>query len=131
MSTIRDILMLKRVDIVSASPDTSVRDVAALMTESNVGCVIVQGRGDQVGIFTERDLLRRVVNGGLDPETTLVGQVMSLPVETCAPGDDVHDCLARLVGRNFRHLAVQEDGNIIGVISFRDLMALLHVHQLV
>jgi len=123
-STIRDILLLKDARVLTADRHATVYDVVELMVESNVGCVIVESEGDPLGIFTERDLLRRVVGAGKNPKSTVVSEVMSSPVEACFPEDDVRDCTAKLICRNFRHLAVAENGKIVGIISLRDLMAL-------
>lgn len=126
MSTVEEILLLKGPDVITIAPGTTVREATHKMAQANVGCVIIQQDGGSAGIFTERNLLRRVVDPGLDPDATQVDDVMSSPVETCSPSDDVRKCVAMLVGQSFRHLAVEDNkGAITGIISFRDLLALV------
>lgn len=124
MSTAEEILLLKGPDVVSTSPDTTVRQAVHKMAESRVGCLIVEQGGLPVGIFTERDLLTRIVDAGKDPDATRVEQVMTSPVATCSPTDSIRKCIRILAGRNFRHLAVEKNDRIVGVISFRDLLTL-------
>lgn len=124
MSTVEEILLLKGPEVLTAGPTTTIRQAAHMMASNNVGClIVVQGNNIQ-GIFTERDLLKRVVAAGLDLDKTRVDAIMSSPVITCSPTDDVRKCVGMLVGRNFRHLVVMDDDQLVGVISFRDLLAL-------
>ncbi len=123
MSTIEEILMVKGPDVVVAPSETSVTQAAKLMAEAKVGSLIVKD-GDAVkGIFTERDLLQRVVARGRDPEATGVSEVMSSPVEECRLTDDTDMVADRLTSRHIRHLAVIEEGALVGMISLRDVMA--------
>ena len=123
MSTIEEILMVKGPDVVVAPSETSVTQAAKLMAEAKVGSLIVKD-GDAVkGIFTERDLLQRVVARGRDPEATGVSEVMSSPVEECRLADDTDMVADRLTSRHIRHLAVIEEGALVGMISLRDVMA--------
>lgn len=123
MSTIEEILMVKGPDVVVAPSETPVAQAAKLMAEAKVGSLIVKD-GDAVkGIFTERDLLQRVVARGRDPEATGVSEVMSSPVEECRLADDTDMVADRLTSRHIRHLAVIEEGALVGMISLRDVMA--------
>lgn len=123
MSTIEEILMVKGPDVVVAPSETSITQAAKLMAEAKVGSLIVKD-GDAVkGIFTERDLLQRVVARRRDPEATGVSEVMSSPVEECRLADDTDMVADRLTSRHIRHLAVIEEGALVGMISLRDVMA--------
>ncbi|MBN2584413.1 MAG: CBS domain-containing protein [Planctomycetes bacterium] len=120
---VEDILMVKGPDVIVAPPDTTVADAARMMNQADVGSVIIKD-GDQVkGIFTERDLLKRVVAKGLDPHSVRLAEVMSSPIKSCRLEDAVHDCGLRLTREKFRHLAVMEDEALIGVIGLRDVMS--------
>ena len=123
MATIEEILTIKGPDVVIAPSTATVYEAARLMADANVGSVIVQDGEDVLGIFTERDLLQRVVAAGNDPAKTPLSQVMSAPVKSCGLQDDLQACTRRLTEADIRHLAVIEDGHLIGLIGLRDLMA--------
>ena len=121
MPTIESILLEKGSDIIAVSADITVRQAVDKMIEANVGCVIVETNGRLVGIFTERDLLRRVVGRNNDPDTTIIDQVMSSPVQSCQPGDNADDCFDQLTANSFRHLVVLDNDEPVGMISLRDV----------
>jgi CBS domain-containing protein len=122
MITVEQILAVKGPDVIVTEPDANVHEVCRLMAEANVGSVIVRAGQEVRGIFTERDLLRRIVAAGKDPAATAVGEVMSSPVRHCRLHDDVSRCAHRLADGHIRHLAVIEDGVLIGLIGLRDIM---------
>ncbi len=123
MSTVEQILRAKGPDVIVARPESTVIEAAKLMAEANVGSVIVKDGEEIRGIFTERDLLRRAVARGRDPADTPLAEVMSSPVRSCSLGDDVERMADELTREHIRHLAVIEDGALVGVISLRDVMA--------
>ena len=123
MTTVEQILMTKGPDVIVTAPTSTVVEAARLMAEANVGSVIVRDEGEVLGIFTERDLLRRVVAPGKDPSSVPVADVMSSPVQHCGLEDDVAQCTARLIGGHIRHLAVIAEGALVGLISLRDIRA--------
>ena len=118
-----DILSVRGPDVIVASSTTNVRDAAKMMSQANVGSVIVKDGQEVRGIFTERDALTRVTGRSKDPDTTLLGEVMSSPVATCRLEDDVQEIMERLTSQHIRHLAIMEDGALIGIIGLRDIMA--------
>jgi CBS domain-containing protein len=123
MATIEKILIEKGSEVIATVPETSVRDAVNKMVDANVGCLIVIHHDKIIGIFTERDLMHRVIVHGRDLDATTVEQVMSSPVETCVPNDEITKITDILSHRQFRHLVVvdEEDGEPIGVISLRDV----------
>lgn len=123
MATVEDILLSKGSGVIAAAPDTTVREAARRMAEADVGSLIIEQAPDILGIFTERDLLRRVVAAGRNPDTTFVRDVMSSPVKSCSPRDDVRGVAARLGRERLRHLAVVDAGEVVGLLSLRDLLA--------
>jgi CBS domain-containing protein len=138
MPTVEDILMTKGPDVLVAGPDDSVLTAAKLMAQTNVGSVIIKkepkrggaktngpaaGEGAIAGIFTERDLLCKVVAKGKDPAEVKLSQVMSSPVRTCRLSDDFQACVQIMARDRIRHLAVVEEGALVGVISIRDVLA--------
>ena len=124
MTTVESILMQKGSDIVGIVSGTSVREAVHKMAEANVGSLLVEEDVKIVGIFTERDLLRRVVDECRDPDTTPIREVMSAPVYTCEASDGMEACAAILADNSFRHLVVMDKDEPVGVISLRDLVHL-------
>lgn len=103
-------------------PSATVMDAVRQMAAKHVGAVIVGLDNRASGIFTERDLLMRVVARGLDPETTPITSVMTQDPETVSPDQKAVDALNRMHERGFRHLPVAAaDGRIVGIVSIRDL----------
>ena len=123
MATLRDILAQKGHEVISVDSTESVLHAADLMNQRNIGGVVVLEDGRLAGIFTERDVLRRVVAQGRDPTTTPVGSVMSAPVITCRSDLSVDECAALLTTRGIRHLPVRDKDELAGVVTIRDIMA--------
>ena len=92
------------------------------MVEHNIGAVPVLRQGQLVGIFSERDLMRRVVVDGKDPAHTLVSEVMTEDPLTVAPNDPVETCMTLMKRHGFRHLPVCAGRDLKGVVSLRDLL---------
>ena len=125
MPTVESILLKKGSDVIGVGADATVREAVGKMAESNVGCLIVEQDARAVGIFTERDLLRRVVDAGRDPDATRISEVMTSPGRLCKPSDDVGGCFDKLRTRQYRHLMVVDNDEPVGVISLRDVALLL------
>jgi CBS domain-containing protein len=123
MVSVEDILLSKGSDLIGASPAITVRQAARMMSEASVGCVVVQEDHRPVGIFTERDLVCRVLADGRDPDTTALSEVMSSPVQSCHPDDDVLNCGERMHSEGLRHLIVLDGDEPVGMVSIRDLLA--------
>jgi len=100
----------------------SVRDVARTMSERNIGAIAVLDSGKLVGIFSERDVLTRIVAEGRNPDDTRVDSVMTKEMIVAAPADDINDALQKMHERNCRHLPVVQGGSLVGMISIRDLL---------
>jgi CBS domain-containing protein len=116
-----DIVDQQKIELLSAS--TTVRDASRNMAERHIGAVLVgQGRRLQ-GIFTERDVLTRVVARGLDPDTTPLDKVMTRDPDTVGPSDMALEVLERMRVSGYRHLPVVEEGQVIAIVSIRDLYA--------
>ena len=124
MTTVESVLMQKGSDIIGTVPETSVREAVHKMAEANVGSLFVEEDVKIVGIFTERDLLRRVVDECRDPDTMSIREVMSAPVHTCKASDGMESCSAILAANSFRHLVVMDNDEPVGVFSLRDLVHL-------
>lgn len=104
----------------SVPPTSTVAGAVELMNANKVGSVLVMDGERLVGIFTERDVLRRVV-GRLDPTKTQVSQVMTKDLVVMRPTSTVADAMAVVSEKRIRHLPVVEEGRVVGVISAGDL----------
>lgn len=102
---------------------TSVVEAVRIMTARNIGAVPVVEGERLVGIFTERDVMARVVAVGLDPKSTPVGDVMSPDLVAADVRDSCDTCLRRLQQARVRHLIVLNGGRLAGILSLRDLLA--------
>jgi len=114
--------LLRNQVTISAEAQQTVLDVARMMVEHNIGAVPVLQDGRLTGIFSERDLMIRVVVDGKDPARTLVSQVMTEDPLTVAPNDPLETCMTLMRRHGFRHLPVCAGRELKGVISLRDIL---------
>ncbi|MDA1259857.1 MAG: CBS domain-containing protein [Planctomycetota bacterium] len=122
MTLLKD-LVNRQLRVVSISAKATVRDAAKAMAEANVGCAaIVQGRR-LIGLFTERDVLKRVLLRNLDVDEVVVESVMTTAI-VCAQGSqNARDASVLMKRHHIRHLPVLDsEGLLIGVLSIRDLI---------
>ena len=109
--------------MISAAPGESVGAAAQRLAEHRIGALLVVEEGSLVGIFTERDVVDRVVAEGLDPATTTVGEVYSTDVATVDEDADPATCARLIRDGGFRHLpVVDEAGRPVGILSTRDFL---------
>jgi len=113
-----------RTKLVTARPDESAADAIRRMLSSGIGSVIVIEDNAPIGMFTERDVLR-LAGEGADFDATPVGQVMTPRPLTIGSGDNILDAAQLMAARKLRHLPVVEDGNLIGIVSMRDVFGYL------
>ena len=108
--------------LLKAAPETIVYKAAKLMAARKVGAILVVNDERLIGIFTERDLLVRVVAQGLDTQATRLADVMTSEPQTVDPAKPFGYALLLMHEKGFRHLPVVEDGKPIGIISSRSAM---------
>ena len=123
MATVREILARKGPQVVTTSPATTVLEAAQLMNARGIGAVLVLQEGTLKGIFTERDLMRRVVAEQRDPATTLVGDVMTTALVVTRQEVPMEECASLMTSRRIRHLPVMGPDGLAGVVTIGDLMA--------
>lgn len=107
--------------VATVRPNTSVLDAVHLMTQKKIGCVCVTENDRLIGIFTERDVLRKVVEGGLDPRKTAISEVMTRNPETLTPRDKMAFALNKMHVGGYRHIPLVEGNKLVGIISIRDI----------
>ncbi|MCL4868475.1 MAG: CBS domain-containing protein [Anaerolineae bacterium] len=116
------ILATKVKGVITITPEKSLQDAAALLTQHGIGAVVVVNPASQlIGILSERDIIREMAqNPQLSSQT--VDQVMTQTVITGTPEDDIYSIAHLMTEHRFRHLPILEDGNLIGMISIGDIM---------
>lgn len=108
--------------LVTAPPTATAMEVAQLMARAHVGAIPIVEGGRIVGIFSERDLMTRVIVAGGDPSATRVCDAMTRDVITAEPQDSRSECLEKMQREGFRHLPVLEEGRLLAMLSMRDLL---------
>jgi CBS domain-containing protein len=106
----------------AVGPRDMVAKACNLMNENNAGTVLVVENEKLVGVFSERDLLRRVLCEGLDPKTTKIRDVMTKDVVFVSEDDDPEVCLQKMEEEDCRHLPVISDGLPVAILSIKDVM---------
>ena len=123
MATVQVVLDRKGGQVVTVDVAESVLDAATIMNERAIGGLVVMQDGRVAGMFTERDILRRVVAAKRDPSRTAVGEVMTTPVAFCRRDTPLNDCRAVMTERRIRHLPVVDERGVCGIVTIGDLMA--------
>jgi CBS domain-containing protein len=108
--------------LVAAHENTTVFEAARLMKARNVGAVLVLRKERLVGIFTERDVLNRVIAEGLDPAHTRLGRVMTAEPLAISPDKPFIHALIAMQEHGFRHMPVVDAGHLVGMVSMRDAL---------
>ena len=103
------------------SPQTPVGDAIAFMAEKDVGCIAIVDDGRLIGLFTERDALRRVLGKRLDLDETPLVSVMTPNPDFLSGEDRAGDALTLMTSKRYRHLPIVTDGEILAIVSIRDL----------
>jgi CBS domain-containing protein len=109
--------------VVTADISESLSAAASRMRLADIGALPITEEGRPVGILTERDLTRAVADG-VNPATVGVASYMSLELAVASPDEDSQEVAARMLELGIRHLPVQEAGEVVGIISMRDLLLL-------
>jgi CBS domain-containing protein len=112
----------QRQQLLALPASATAREAARQMCARKVGAVLVTEDGTLQGIFTERDLMHRVVAAGRDPAATTLAEVMTPDPDTVDAEDRAIDALALMSERGYRHLPVLENGRLVGIVSRRDFL---------
>ena len=126
---IRDVIAEKGSLVFTVGASTTVRDAVREMNEHGVGAVLVIRGTQAVGIFTERDVLRRVVDTGMNPAETRIADVMTTSLVTVTTDTPVDRAMEMMTRLRCRHFPVLEHGELAGMVSAGDLMRWVQMHQ--
>lgn len=129
--TMRDILREKGSEVLTVDMDAGVPEVARIMMEKNIGALLVEDDGKLCGIVTERDIVKILGRTGCDMDGIRVADIMVKSENLLvAEADDQNDyVMAVMIQKNFRHIPIVDDGEIVGLISIRDVVR-AHVKKL-
>lgn len=122
MATVRDIVRKKGGEVISIPPDASVFEALKLMSDQNLGALLVIAGGKVDGILSERDCARRLDLHGRTAKETKVSDIMTSKVLYAQANQSIEECVAIMIDKNIRHLPVFEDAELIGVVSSRDAL---------
>lgn len=114
--------LIKDQETYQADLGHTVLETVRAMVERNIGAVPVIHAGKLVGIFSERDLMRRVVAEGRDPRATCMAEVMTDDPLAVGTGEDLETCMTLMRRHGFRHLPVCHEGQLVGMVSLRDIL---------
>jgi CBS domain-containing protein len=118
--------VVKDQELACVPPSASVRTAVTLMVERKISAVLVMDGARLKGIFTERDLSGKVVAAGRNADNTLISEVMTVEPDTLGPNATAYEALNLMEKRHYRHLPVtSEDGAVLGMVSIRDLFAVV------
>jgi len=123
MSTISDVLNRKGANVLTINSEASVYEAIATMSDANIGALVIEEGGKAVGIFTERDYMRKIVLKGRSSRETLLKDVMSSPLITVDPSESNQVGMETMTECRCRHLVVIDgDENMVGIVSLGDLV---------
>jgi CBS domain-containing protein len=122
MITVKDLIRKGMTTTVVVAPTDTVYRALQLMAENNVGAVMISDKGHMVGIFTERDYCRKVILMGRSSLNTPIEEIMTKKMITVNSDQPLEECLELMTRYHIRHLPVQDNEKLVGIVSMRDVM---------
>ena len=119
--SLKTLLKNKGRTVHAVPPETTVLDAVRKMNQERIGALLVMNGDDLVGIFTERDVLTRIVDQGRDPGATRVAEVMTSKPVVVSAAATVNEAMAVVTEKRCRHLPVVDEGRLVGLVSAGDL----------
>lgn len=116
--TVKDLMTQ---NIISILPETSVVEATRIMSARDISSILIKTGDDYIGIFTDRDVMRKVVASGLDPNNTAVREIMSSPLITISEDAGIQEVAEKMRDRKIRRLVVINEGVVVGIISESDI----------
>ncbi|MEM3833634.1 MAG: CBS domain-containing protein [Thermoprotei archaeon] len=115
-----DVMSVKPIIV---DPTTPIKQVAEIMAKKNIGALIIVEDEKPIGVVTERDIVTRVIAKGLDPEKTIVREIMSQPLITVTPDTDLSEAMRMMSKLKIRRLVVINDGKLVGMVTETDILS--------
>ena len=122
MTTIAQLLNTKGNQVWSVEPKATIFKALEIMSEKEIGALLVMENEKLVGIFSERDYARKVILKGKSSKNTPVGELMTKKVFYIDPQKTISECMAMMTNKKIRHLPVLENDNVIGIITIGDIV---------
>jgi CBS domain-containing protein len=122
MITVKDLLIKTSGPTIMVSPSDTVYRALQLMAENNVGAVMICESGQMLGIFTERDYCRKIILMGRSSLNTPIQDIMTKKMITIKPTQTMEESMELMTKYHIRHLPVEEEDHLVGIISMRDVM---------
>jgi CBS domain-containing protein len=122
MTTIGQLLKTKGNEIWSIAPQATIYEALQVMSEKDVGALLVVHKGDVVGIFSERDYARKLILKGKFSKDTSVEELMTRKVLYVGPESTIEDCMALMTAKSVRHLPILKDERLIGIVTLGDVV---------
>ena len=120
---VKDVLAHKGANVATIAPGDLITDVIAALAEHHVGALVVTSDGQHIeGIISERDVVRALHSRGASLLTTAVREIMTANVLTCGPGDEIRSLARTMTDRRFRHMPVEVDGILSGIVTIGDVV---------
>jgi len=125
METVAELLEAKPKELFTVGPHLSVAQAIDSMREHHIHSLLVVENRQLLGIITDRDFQRKVASQGLDPAAIAIDQIMTRSVVTVSPQASVQECIRLMADNTFHHLPVCADGELVGMVSWSDVMELV------
>ena len=122
MATVRDMIRKKGDEVYSIAPEASVYEALETMAKHNIGALLVMSEGNMVGLVSERDCIRKVELMGRSSKEARVSEIMTGDVITVECSQPLEECMSLMIDRNIRHLPVYDGGELVGLLSVRDVL---------
>ena len=122
MTTIAQLLNTKGNQIWSVEPKATIFEALEIMSEKEIGALLVMEDGKLTGIFSERDYARKVILKGKSSKETPVGELMTKKVFYIDPQKTINDCMAMMTAKRIRHVPVIEDNQVMGIVTIGDVV---------
>jgi len=122
MTTIAQLLNVKGNQVWSVEPKATIFEALEIMSEKEIGALLVMEDGKLTGIFSERDYARKVILKGKSSKETPVGELMTKKVFYMDPQKTINDCMAMMTAKRIRHVPVIEDNQVVGIVTIGDVV---------
>jgi len=118
-------------EVITVEAESTVKDAVKLMNKHEIGCLIVEEEEKVVGIVTERDFLRRIIENSRDPEKTKISEIMSNPLIVGSVDMKLEDAIKHMFTYKIKKLPIVENGHLVGLVTLTDIARIAGVESLI